>query len=104
MANNVSNLTPAQKNIMFAQMTRQMWQKLPAISLPESSSISFTLPKVNLTSKIHLLVEGSFTVAHASATSFTVKRYAPYRFLRNVKVSINNGFSPFQISGLGLGI
>lgn len=104
MANNVSNLTPAQKNMMFAQMTRQMWQKLPAISLPESSSISFTLPKVNLTSKIHLLIEGSFTVAHASATSFTVKRYSPYRFLRNVKVSINNGFSPFQISGVGLGI
>ena len=98
------NLSPAERNLAFVQITRHMLQKLPAMTLVESSTASFTLPKTNLTSKIYLLVEGTFKVAHASQTSFQLKRYAPYRFLRNVRVSINNGFSPFQLSGVGLAI
>lgn len=106
MANNTQAQapTPAQRNLAFAQMTRHMLQKQPAMSLIENSSSSFILPKTNLTSKIYLLVEGSFKVAHASETTFTTKSYSPYRFLRNVSVSINNGFNPFQISGVGLAI
>jgi len=98
------NLSPAERNLAFVQMTRHMLQKLPAMTLVESSTASFTLPKTHLTSKVYLLIEGTFKVAHASQTSFQLKRYAPYRFLRNVRVSINNGFSPFQLSGIGLAI
>jgi len=93
------NISPAQRAQFFAQMTRQHLQMRPAVAGAENATVSFNLDKVRLTSKILLLIEGTVTVAHATETSFTADPFAPFSFLRNVNVEINNGFKPFTVSG-----
>lgn len=93
------NISPAQRAQFFAQMTRQHMQMRPAVAGAENATVSFNLDKVRLTSKILLLIEGTVTVTHASATSYNAAPFAPFSFLRNVNVEINNGFKPFTVSG-----
>lgn len=98
-ANANQKLTPAQRALLFAQMTRQHWQALPPIAGAENSVVSFTIPKVRLLSKIRLLVTATLNAQHASNTSYTPAVFAPFSLLRNVKVDLNIGFTPFNIGG-----
>lgn len=93
------NISPEQRARFFAQMTRQHQQMRPAIGATENSTVSFNLDKVRLSSKIMLLVEGVLNVVHASNNSFTPSPFAPFDFIRNINVEINNGFKPFTVSG-----
>jgi hypothetical protein len=93
---------PQQAAQMFGQMTRQNFQMLPAIAAAESSTVSFNIPKVRLTSRIRVMVEATLTVTHASATTYTPAAFAPFSLLRNVSLDMNNGFKPFSVSGLQL--
>jgi hypothetical protein len=105
MANNQgtpSKLSPAQRNMLFAQATRQHWQDLAPVNFVDGETVSFELPKVRLTSKVMLLVEGTVTVTHSSQTSFTPAAFAPYNLFKQVRVGVNNGFNPYQVSGIGL--
>jgi hypothetical protein len=85
----------------FSSLTRKHIHKLASKTLAESSNIQWEIPKTRYLTKIGLLVEGTYTMTHASETSYTLKRLAPQRFISNVQININNGFSPFKISGAG---
>jgi hypothetical protein len=102
MAGQKPNFSPAQKAMLFAQATRQNWQPLPSQSLVEDSSVSFTIPKVRLLSKIYLAISGTFKATHASVTALTAARFAPFPLVKRATVQINNGFNPFQITGKGI--
>lgn len=93
-------LTPAERAALFMQNTRQHIIALPSRALPASSTVEFELPKVRLTSRILLEIQG--TVGIGGTGTATVNPYGAARFIRNLRVSINNGFNPYQISGRGL--
>lgn len=96
-----ARLTPAQRNLLFAQAARQVVQTLPAQAGAENATVSFTVPKARLLSKISLLVKATITVAHAANNTFAQAAMAPYNFIKNVRVEINNGFAPYRVSGIG---
>lgn len=98
----VKQVDPAVRAQLFAQMTRQHWQTLPAVSIGANESRQITLPKVRLLSKIWLLIEGSVKVAHNSNTNFQASPFAPWTIIRRISLDANNGFSPFVISGRDL--
>jgi hypothetical protein len=74
------------------------------ISLTEDTKHTFKLTKARYTSRVLLLVEGTFALTHDSATTWaTVKhRYAPYNLIKNIKVDIPGLATPYNISGIGL--
>lgn len=90
-----------EKNMLFAQLTRQNQQKEPSFAVTESNIYRFTLPQTRYTSKIMLHFYGTFDVTHASATTWTPVRHAPYALLSNITVDMNNGFAPYKTSGIG---
>ena len=92
-------LNPQIRAAKFTAMTRENIQTLPTIAGAENASVSFNLPKARLLSKIALLIEGTVRVTHTAGTPFTPHVFAPYSLIRRVQVDINNGFSPFKISG-----
>jgi hypothetical protein len=95
-------LSPAQRAALFAQMTRQNFQMLPAVAGSEGATISIDIPRTKLLAKIYLLVEATLNGVHAASTDMTLAPFAPYTLIRSARVKMNNGFSPFQISGKGL--
>lgn len=92
----------AQKNMIWASLTKKHIQKLPSVAIDESNTYSFDIPKSRYLSKVGVLIEGTFKLIHASETTATLKRFAPYEWLTGIKVDINNGFSPFKTNGKGL--
>ncbi len=93
-----AQITPAQRAELFALHTRQHIMELPALTgLGPDRTVSFSLPKVRLLSKIALVVEGNLVIGTAAATALA--RFSPYSILRRVQVSINNGFNPVNLSG-----
>lgn len=100
MAN--AKLNPTQRAALFAQSTRQYKQELPSMTFKEGETISISLPKTRFLSKISLKVKGSFKVTHASKTTYTKAKFDKYKLLRQVRMSINNGFNPYQIGGVEL--
>ncbi|MBT9175187.1 MAG: hypothetical protein DDT22_00861 [candidate division WS2 bacterium] len=94
-------VSPAERAMLFATMTRQHIQTLPSVAGAENSIVSFSIPKVRLLSKIRLMVTASLTATHATATSYTQAPLAPYSLLRSVEVDTNFGFKIFNVSGIG---
>lgn len=92
-------LTATQRAILFDQATRQYIQALGTMQFSENDTITTVLPKTRFLSKISLLVQGTFKLTHATKTSFTPATFDIYNLLRQVRLSINNGFNPYQISG-----
>jgi hypothetical protein len=92
-------LSPDQRARMFSQMTRKYEQVLPSEKFKENSTLSFQLPKTRFLSKITLHVRGTFKTAHGSKTSFTKSIFDKFNLVRRVRLSINNGFNPYDISG-----
>lgn len=96
-------LTPAEKAQLFNQSTRQHIKALPNIPVVGGTTLkSIELPNVRLTSRILLMLEGTVNIAHATLTSIALKPDAASRLIRNIRLSINNGFNPFQLSGRSL--
>jgi hypothetical protein len=104
MANTVqtTKLSAAQRAANFNLYTRKHMQPLPAVSGAASSSISITIPKVRLLSNVRLLITGTLTVTHATLTSYVPAVGGPMSLIRNLLVSANNGFNPYQVSGVGM--
>ena len=94
-----SKLTPSQRAMLFANATRKYEQSLPSQTLIENQTLSFQLPKTRFLSKIYLIVKGSFKVAHASDATYTKTTFDKYNLIKRVRMSINNGFNPYDISG-----
>ena len=93
-------LTPQEKAMLFNQNTRQHLIALPSRALPPSTTVEIEIPKVRLTSRILLELSGTVTMTGTGSATLNPSRAA--RFIRNLRLSINNGFNPFQISGRGL--
>lgn len=92
-------LTATQRAILFDQSTRQYLQNVGQMTFSENDTVSTILPKSRFLSKISLLVQGTFKLTHATKTTFTPATFDIYNLLRQVRLSINNGFNPYQISG-----
>lgn len=92
-------ISAQERAMYFAQATRQTFQTLPTQRADaENSTLQFNLPKARLLSKVTLEVEA---VATLKSTAATIKKAAmsPYGILRRISLDLNNGFSPFIISG-----
>jgi hypothetical protein len=97
--NNPSKLSPQQRAINFAQATRKYEQQLPSAKYVENSTLQFQLPKARFLSKITLLVKGTFKATDGTKTAITKAVFDKYNLIRRVRLSINNGFNPYDISG-----
>lgn len=98
------NLTAAQRAANFAMATRQNLQMMATQSTTTgASTVSFTLPKARLLSKIILDFEIKFTAKHASSTSLPVmNKFTPFKLVRRISLSLNDGFQPYVVSGTEL--
>lgn len=95
-------LTAAQRAQLFAQATRQNIQMLPTQTANQgATSLTFTLPKARLLSKILVDFKFKVKVTHASSTSLPTGAdiFTPYRLIRKISLDLNNGFSPYVIGG-----
>lgn len=93
-------ISPAQRNQYFMQLTRQHIQALAAKPWTEGSTVSFEIPKARLLSKIKLLISATVNVTHASETAFVPVANAPFPLVKKIEVNLNNGFSPYVVSGV----
>ena len=95
------NMNATQRAALFANATRQNMQMLPKQTATSgATTMTFTLPKARLLSKILLDVTATVKVTHPTKTelpSFDV--FTPYRLLRRISLDLNNGFSPYVIGG-----
>lgn len=97
-----NTITPQQRMAIFNQSTRQNIHMLPIETITgESRTAKILLPKSRLLSKIGILVNAKVTSKHASQTSVKVN---PAKILQNISLDLNNGFSPFVVSGEALQI
>lgn len=95
------NLTASQRAALFAQATRQNMQMLPSqVAHTGASTLTFTLPKARLLSKILLDFSFKVKITHASNTNLpTTDVFSPYNLIRKISLDLNNGFSPYVIGG-----
>jgi hypothetical protein len=93
---------PAIRAQKFAMATRKYESVLPGQAFAENVTLHYDLPPARFLSKIYLRVRGSFICSHAAKVVFTNTPFDMYRLIRQVRVSINNGFTPYQMSGVGL--
>lgn len=98
-------LTAQQRANLFAMSTRQNLQMMAkqTVTTP-STSMQFTLPKARLLSNIFVRVKAKIKVAHASETRISNNELVPYRIVRRYSLDLNNGFSPYSISGDGMAL
>lgn len=97
-----SKMTPSQKAMLFAQATRQNLQVMPQQAYADNSTISFDVPKVRLLSRVYVRIKGTYNLVNAVPGNAVIGRFAPWSLVRQVRMQINNGFNPFQISGRGV--
>lgn len=100
--NQQRQVSPAERASLFAQMTRQHKKTSPSIAGASGGTSTFTLNKVRLTNRVRLEIAFTLTVTHASLTTFVPDDFAPFNALRRVSIDMNNGFSPFVVSGTQL--
>ena len=96
-------LTAQQRANLFAMSTRQNLQMMAKqIVTAPSTSMQFTLPKARLLSNIFVQVKATVNVKHPSKVSITNDKIGIHNIVRRYSLDLNNGFSPFSISGSGL--
>lgn len=101
----MANLTAQQRNQYFSQQTRQKWQVASVktgAGVTLGDTVQFDLAKINLTSRIRVLVTGNLKASHASSTSFKAHPFAPFNLIRRITVDLNNGFAPYSLTGMEL--
>lgn len=99
IANNKPLVTNQMRQINFNKATQKLIDTYPAQTLVENRKMTITLDDVDLTSRVYLIVEGTFDAIHASAETYTPARFAPYSLFNKLNVKFNQGFVPFDISG-----
>lgn len=97
-----SKLSPQERAAQFNQLTRRNWQHLGSKTGAENGVVSFDLPKARLLAGLKLMISATLTATHATETSYTAHEDSPFKFLKRVELSLNNGFAPFSISGQAL--
>lgn len=92
--------SPYEKGLMFSTQTRQNIQMLPNVTVNGgATTMQYHFPKSRLLSKVYLHIQAEITVKHASKTTIDVNTLTPYKVLRRVSMDLNNGFSPYVVSG-----
>jgi hypothetical protein len=91
-------LSPQQRAANFATMTRQTFQMLPSTKAEELSTVTFDLPKARFLSKLVVEVDAVATLTSANG-SIPKSTFSPYDILRRISLDLNNGFSPYVVSG-----
>jgi hypothetical protein len=92
-------ISPAQRAELFSKATRPYQQPIPAQAGAAGGVVSFQIPKSRLLAGVALQVDAVLTATHSSATTYTPATFAPYSLIKNIRVELNNGFAPFNISG-----
>lgn len=91
MAEN-KNLTAQQRAAYFAAATRQYRQQLPSEQVNRgASTMQFTFPKARLLAHVGLVVE-------VKAENMA-EGVLPHKVLRRIALDLNNGFSPYIVTG-----
>jgi hypothetical protein len=98
----MAKYTNMQKLMLFEQATRENIQTTETITFAENTKKTIVLPKSRTLQKISLLCKGTFKLSHAIKTTYTAKTFNKYHLLRNLRLKLNNGFSPYDLSGVGL--
>lgn len=99
------NVSTQQRAVNFQLSTRQNLQMMAEKSTTTpNTGIEFQLPKARLLSNIYLRVHAKVKVTHATKTEIALSELAPFRLFQQLKLDLNNGFAPYTISGLGLGL
>lgn len=94
-----NNVSAQERALYFAQATRQTYQTLPTEKASsENDTIMIKLPKARLFSKAILEVEAVVTLK-STAAAIEKHPMSPYGILRRISLDLNNGFSPFIVSG-----
>lgn len=98
--NKVIQYSQLQKDNAFANNTFRKLQAQPSITLSENNTFRFSLPQTDYTSRVYLLIRGTFDLTHSSATTWNAVRHrkAPWNLIPKIKVDLNNGFAPFSVS------
>lgn len=92
--------TAKERAEMFALATRQNLQMLAKQTANGgATTLSFNLPKARLLSKILVKVKANVSVIHDSLTEIPVDVFRPYKLVRRWSLDLNNGFTPFVVSG-----
>lgn len=95
-------LSPAERANLFAQFTRNGMQPMAAQPLQPGGRATFKLPSTGYLHKIRLKVTGALKVTHATATSFNLSPFGLFELFKNIRLEMNNGFSPFTVTGKDL--
>jgi hypothetical protein len=102
MAEKQVQVSAQERAALFAQATRQNLQTLPSQSVSgENTTVTFTLPKARLLSKIYLNVEAVANLK-STAASIALDTFSPFKILRRISLDLNNGFMPFIVAGRDL--
>lgn len=94
-----NTITAQQRMAYFNQSTRQNIHTLPSMTGGATENLQINLPKARLLSKIFMKVDATVNMKHASNTSVVVN---PHKLLRRISLDLNNGFSPYTVSGYQL--
>lgn len=93
----MAEMTAAQRAVLFAQGTRQNWHTLGKKTAGAGESISFILPKARLLSDIFM----NFKMKLAATITGT-KTINMSQLIEKIELNLNNGFTPFSVSGEAL--
>lgn len=93
------NLTAAQRAVLFAQGTRQNMHTLGQKTGTAGDAISFTLPKARLLSNTFLHFDWKIVTTAATVTQKTSLMSG---IIEKIELNLNNGFTPFSVSGEAL--
>ena len=95
----MAQITPQQRMAFFNQSTRQNFHTLPTVTGGASQTLQMLLPKARLLSKIFLQIDATVNVKHETKTSCKIN---PHNLIRRISLDLNNGFSPFVVTGYEL--
>lgn len=103
MNETTTKLTAAQRASLFAQATRQNRHMLPKqTTKTEASSLTFSLPKARLLSSILVNVEAKVKLTGSTSGTYKGSVADMHSLIRRWSLDLNNGFSPYVISGRSL--
>lgn len=97
--NQTSQVTDYQRQLNFLANTRQHIQSMPAYSGAEYAETKFKLDNARYGAFVNVRVEAVLNVKHDTSTSFIPAVFAPYNLIDRVVLDLNNGFSPYSLTG-----
>lgn len=98
----VKTLSAAERAQAFARLTRKQTTMLAPIAGTAGGRVSFEIPKVRLGQSVFIEVAAILNATHASSTSYAKAEFAPFTLIDHIKVSLNNGWNPVDLSGRSL--